>query len=271
METTYIVNFIQNICKAKSVTPSSEFLVFLKGQNDTLIIKNPIVKKIQTYNEFFCIASILQENLEFLLNLTIDSLDFSKINLNHLSIVLKVSTHIKSLTIRNSHFPLIDMFLTLCDTISINPNILFLNFSYNRLSDAFGNAICKIIENSLSVKELILDNNQFIRIEFGAYLSVSTLEYLSLDHNPLSLLSVVSLLDSCKSNGNIKRISLKGIKFDDEQADFEKVILETIEHSKLLYFGFDFSWENTEYLKKIEKLLINHNKFLIFLDSNFVD
>ena len=211
----------------------------------------------------------MQENLDFLTTLEIDNHEFTSVSLNLLTKLFKVSTHIKILKITNSHFPSPDSFCLLCNSLQNNTCLQELNLSKNNLTDNYGMYICDLIVNSSSIKEVILDLNLFKNTDFGQCFSVSAIELISINNNPLSEAVVLSILSSCTSNKNLKSLNIHGKMAQGEI--FEMKLAEVLESTKLVKLGFDLSFKSLEVLKSIEKSLSNSNKSLVVFVSDFIN
>ena len=240
----------------------------LENKQDTLNLNFPIVFSIKTDNDFFCIICVLQENLDFLSVLSIQNLEFSPITLNLLTKLFKVTSFLKKLSITNSNFPSTDSFCLLCNALQNNSSVISLNLSSNSLSDSYGMYICDLITNSSYIKEVVLDDNLFEATDFGQCFSVSNVESVSLNGNPLNLSAIASILASSKVNLNMRHLSLKGIK---NSLSLEECVAETLEYNRLVYLGFDLTEKNLVALKKIENVLIFHNRTLVMINSRFID
>lgn len=211
----------------------------------------------------------MQENLDFLTTLEIDNHEFTSISLNLLTKLFKVSSYIKVLKITNSHFPSPDSFCLLCNSLQNNTCLQELNLSKNNLTDNYGMYICDLIVNSSSIKEVNLDLNLFKNTDFGQCFSVSSIESISINNNPLSESVVLSILSSCKSNKNLKNLNIHGKMAQGEI--FESKLAEVLESTKLVKLGFDLSFKSQEVLQQIEKSLVNSNKSLVVFTSDLID
>lgn len=233
-----------------------------------MILNFPLVIFIQTDNDFFCIICILQENLSFLSSLSIQNLDFSAVSLNLLTKLFKVTTYLKKLSITQSKFPSTDSFCLFCNALQNNSCVISLNLSNNSLNDNYGMYICDLITNSSYIKEIVLDHNLFKDTDFGQCFSVSNVESVSLNCNPLSADVVVSVVMSSKVNLNMRNLSLKGIQV---YPNIEECVADAIEYNKLVCLGFDLTDTNAKVLKKIENALVYHNKTLVMINSSNID
>ncbi|OMJ71443.1 hypothetical protein SteCoe_30351 [Stentor coeruleus] len=261
MESTYY-----DICRAKSVTPAKEVINMLQNKEDTLKLDFA-----SNENEFFCIASILQENLDYLTTLIVKNTDFSKISLNSFTKLFKVSTYIKKLTINSSIFPSSESFSYFCQSLSTNTSLTLIDFSNNNLNDSFGSPLLDLISKTSSLKEIIFDNNSFHETNFGQSFSTSPIEIISLNSNPLSVTVLNSIITATKINKNIKSLSIKGIDIGKNQYYIELGLAEALENNNLVFLGFDFNDTHPKFVKDLENALSFYNKSLICLNSSFVN
>lgn len=128
--------------------------------------------------------------------------------------------------------------------------------------------ICDLITNSSYIKEIFLDDNLFKATDFGQCFSVSNVESVSLNGNPLNLSVLSSILASSKVNLNMRHLSLKGIQ---DSLSIAECVADTLEYNRLVYLGFDLTETNFKILKKIENVLTFHNKTLVMINSKFID
>lgn len=214
MDITYRVFYIQDICRAKSVLPRKEILSAISDKNETVCIDFELVWYRQTDTDFMCIASLLQENLEFIKSLIIQDLDFNKINASHIAKIFKVSSYIQTLSINFCSLGPADSFDGVWDSISRNRGLTSIDLSYNNLCDDFSDGIRKVIESPSNLKELVLDFNEFSEIDLGSSLIKSSIESFSINYNPLDSKAITSILASKSKNNRIKYLSLKGMSLE---------------------------------------------------------